>query len=60
MHIFQISTIPRNVKQISKVLLSFVKKQSTKGTFLENMSILLAIAQAFTIALLVTLLRKNR
>ncbi|MED2005518.1 hypothetical protein P4V86_19545 [Brevibacillus laterosporus] len=41
------------------MFLVFLVIGSTKGSFIENMVILLAIAQSFTIALLVALLRKN-
>ncbi|MCG7316398.1 hypothetical protein [Brevibacillus laterosporus] len=41
------------------MFLVFIVIGNIKGTFIELMVILLAIAQAFTIALLVALLRKN-
>ncbi|AIG27361.1 hypothetical protein [Brevibacillus laterosporus] len=41
------------------MFLVFLVIGSTKGSFIENMVILLAIAQSFAIALLVALLRKN-
>ena len=41
------------------MFLVFLVIGSTKGSFTENMVILLAIAQSFAIALLVALLRKN-
>ncbi|WP_175393419.1 hypothetical protein [Brevibacillus laterosporus] len=41
------------------MFLVFLVIGSTKGSFIENMVILLAIAHSFTIALLVALLRKN-
>jgi len=41
------------------MFLVFLVIGSTKGSCIENMVILLAIAQSFAIALLVALLRKN-
>ncbi|GIO00527.1 hypothetical protein J5TS2_11950 [Brevibacillus halotolerans] len=41
------------------MFLVFLVIGSTKGSFIENMVILLAIAQSFTITLLVALLRKK-
>ncbi|WP_157452912.1 hypothetical protein [Brevibacillus sp. SKDU10] len=41
------------------MFLVFLVIGSTKGSFVGDMVILLAIAQSFTIALLVALLRKN-